>query len=290
MWKRFETKVKLLIIVAALFCANCAGEIWQDITFSQDGQLNGTDHFVQVFVHDTLPNTTRLAINGGQIGTVFTYDNSITTISGGTFRGAYYSNHPENNDGDNLYLAPYSSSIYARNQSTVIYNSGDLDYVNGGLGNSIKCSDYSHLIVNGGTCGITALKNTNIDIINGIITDITSTDMPYDILHPQETNCQFYLTGGTFVGTVFLTSNSQMHIYGYDFVFNSNGVINDKGIDRRVGTLNGRWQDSTPFEINFEYFFGESSYDHVVLVEIPEPAAVLLLTIGFIFTRLKKSS
>jgi hypothetical protein len=41
-------------------------------------------------------------------------------------------------------------------------------------------------------------------------------------------------------------------------------------------------------EINFDYFFGEDSYDNVVLVEIPEPSTVLLFSFAFISIRQKK--
>jgi hypothetical protein len=276
----FKRKSEALILLGVLFCANCAGEIWQDITFMQDGQITDTNHFVQVFVYDTPPNTTHLAISGGQIGALFTYNNSTTAISGGTFSSQYYQYHPENNDGDNLFLLPPEASVNAYDQSSVMYNGGSLG--------TIKCTDYSNLTVNGGACSIKALKYATVSIAGGVIGEITTIDPLWDIW--QETNSQFYLTGGTFISTVLLTGNNQMHIFGCGFTYDPNGIINIKGLDQRVGILSGTWQNGTPFEINFGYLRGVSSYNHVVLHEIPEPSIVLLFVFSFIFVRLKKSS
>lgn len=100
------------MLLTVLFCVSSVQAVWQDKTFLQDGQLAETDQYVQVFVYDSPPATTNIAINGGQIGTLFTHDNSRTVISGGIFSGEYYQYHPENNDGDNVILAPYESRVY----------------------------------------------------------------------------------------------------------------------------------------------------------------------------------
>ena len=275
MRRSFVGKLEVLILLVVSFCANSAGVVWQDITFLQDGQITDTNQFVQVLVYDTPPNTTHLEINGGQIGALFTHNNSTTVISGGTFNGQYYQYHPENNDGDNLFLCPPEASISAYDQSTVIYNGGSLG--------TIECTNHSNLTVNGGVCRITASEYATVNITDGIINEITTNIW-------QEANCQFYLTGGTFTGTVLLTSNSQMHIYGYGFAYDPNGIINIKGLDQRVGTLSGVWQNSTPFEINFCYSLGASSYSHVVLHEIPEPSTILLLAFGLVSAQLKRPS
>lgn len=102
-----------------------------------------------------------------------------------------------------------------------------------------------------------------------------------DDLLQAEVNSKFYLTGGTFPGTVFLTDDSEMHIYGYGFAYNPNGQISTvKGGTLQVGILNGFWGNDTPFEINFLDRFSENSYDHVYLHQIPEPATLLIFILG----------
>jgi hypothetical protein len=253
---------EILLLIVLILCTNSSADMWENKTITQDGQLVNSDHYVEVFIHDTQPDITHFTVYGGQIGTVKAYDNSITTIQGGIFSANFYSHHPENNDGDNLSYCPLSSRIYAYDQSTIIFLSGDLQ-ISMPKDGTINCTDFSHVIVKGGTCGITALKNSVVDIYDGIINGITTNNFIFYPRNPIQANSIFHVRGGTFTKSVYLTSDSRMYIYGYNFNYES-----------QTHKLTGQWQNGSEFEIMFSNLFDTNSYDRVVLMEIPEPVSM----------------
>jgi hypothetical protein len=116
----------------------------------------------------------------------------------------------------------------------------------GGIWN-VTVSAYSELTINGGE-------------LNDIICDDDST---------------LNLHGGQILGDLVVEDlTSWIHIFGY-------GFNNDPFLG---SPLTGFWVDATPFSINL-VDSTISTYDQIVFHEIPEPATLLLFTLGAITIR-----
>ena len=243
---------------------------WNDINITQDTNISNGDQYVQVFVHRN-DHATTINITGGQIGTVFVYNDSIINVTGGILRQEFYSYHPENNDGDDLFLAPYSHSIYLEDSSVLNYYGADL--------HSISCDYQSTLNIFNGAASLSLSGNSEINIKGGEITGIGNTRY---FLEP-ECASHVSISGGTFSGKVSFIDSCVADIYGYGFVYDPEGWINDgprpiKGI--AGGQLRGFWSDGAPFSIDFLNSFDNDSYSHVILHVIPEPATLSFLALG----------
>ena len=258
MKKNIFTLVTLLV----LLISHNAYAVWDDITFNQNATISNGDHYVRVFIHDS-DETTEVNVSGGQIGTLLSYDQSIANVSGGTFSPEYYSYHPGNNDGDNIFLFPYMYSIYVNDSSILNYSDGSIQ--------SISCADQATANILGGSTSLFFADSAVINITGGNITGISKAKSFFD---PQS-DAHLSISGGNFTGHVSLVDNSVAHIYGYDFFYDPDGWVSSNPRFPVVagGQLRGYWADGTAFAINFTDIF-EHSYDHVVLHEIPKYVSV----------------
>ena len=76
----------------------------------------------------------------------------------------------------------------------------------------------------------------------------------------------------------------RVYIYGMDFVYNPTAGKYDGG------QLTGLWESGTPFSLDLRDTWDAAhtdTYSNLVLVEVPEPATMMLLAIGGV-VRLKR--
>lgn len=250
---------------------------WNDITITQDTEIFDSDQYVRVLVR-SINQITTVNVTGGQIGTLFGYNDSIINVTGGTFRQNYYDYHPGNNDGDDIFLAPYLYSIYVEDSSTLNYYGADLY--------SVSCGDESTTNVFDGRLSLFLTGDSEINITGGEISGIGCTQ---NFLN-SECASHLSISGGTFSGKVSLIDDCVADIYGYGFVYDPDGWISDDpriGFGLAGGQLRGFWADGTPFSIDFVDTHFNDSYSHVNLHVIPEPATFFLLALGTIFSQKK---
>lgn len=259
--------MKLFKFCIIWFLLSACGSVqadWQDITFTSNGTIQDGDQYVSVFAN----NNADVSVLGGQIGSLFCKNTSRTTISGGTFRASYFSYHPENNDGDNLFLLP-SQSVVIRDTAIVDITGGDLE--------TVSCADYGTVNVYNGEFGLDFSEHANVNIFGGTIS-LNPAWFPTPL---STDSVMISLHGGTITGSIQLVDNDQLHVYGYGFNYDPNG--GDPG-----GILSGYWADGSTFQINFNDML-EHSYDKVTLHEVPEPGGLLLLGISALFLRISHS-
>jgi len=241
---------------------------WQDVWFNSDATITDGQQYVRVFAN----GTTNLNITGGQIGSLFCGDNTKTKVSGGTFRSSYYSYHPENNDGDNLFLAP--------SKNVVISSSAVVDILGGDL-ETVSCSDSGIANIFNGQFDVDFTDNSTINIFGGEIT-IRST-LPY--FPPSSINSSIInLYGGAIARSVQLLDKDQMNVYGYGFNYDPQGGDYGNPKVPPGGSLSGYWSDGSYFKIDF----GGQSYNKVVLHEIPEPNGFVLMGLSFLFLKSRR--
>ncbi len=231
---------------------------WEDITFTENGVIQECDQYIQVFVHGTPPDTTTLEMTGGEVGALFIYDCSVVNISGGTISGQFYSFHPENNDGDNIFLCPPEFCVNVFEHSTV--------NISGGLGDSVKCEDWGTVNINGGDVSLAFSDHAAVNISGG---RVRFGRVKFSYLWSEENYSHLYLSGGQILGGVLLEDNVTMEVYGYGFDYDPNGSGPDDPKFSNGGRLTGFWRDGTAFSINFQDFRNHS-YDNVILREIPK--------------------
>jgi hypothetical protein len=83
------------------------------------------------------------------------------------------------------------------------------------------------------------------------------------------------MSGGVVEGHINIAQSAQMDLYGYGFQYTEER--------RQNGRLLGYWQNDQPVNL----YFVNNSFDRVILHEIPEPAAILLLSLGGLMIRRK---
>jgi len=229
---------------------------WKDIVFTENGVIQECDQYVQVFVHGTSPDTTTIEMTGGEVGGLFIHGYSVVNISGGTVSGQFYSFHPENNDGDDLFLCPPEFCVNVFDHSTV--------NVSGGLVDGIKCEDWGTVNITGGDMSLAFSDHATVNISGG---RVRFGRVKFH-LWPEENYSHLYLSGGQILGSVLLESNATMEVYGYGFDYDPNGGPDNPKFSNG-GRLTGFWRDGTAFSIDFQDFRNHS-YDNVILHEIPK--------------------
>ena len=251
----------IIIFVLMVLCTTTNLKAsWEDITFTGNGVVQECDQYVQVFIHGTPPDTTTLEMTGGKVGALFIYDFSVVNISGGIVIGQFYSFHPENNDGDDLFLCPPEFCVNVFDHSTV--------NVSGGLVDGIKCEDWGTVNISGGNFSVAFSDHATVYITDGCVRLVAWGEFaPWG--QKYEDNSHLYLSGGQILGGVLLKDNATMEVYGYGFAYDPNGCDANNPKFSNGGRLTGFWRDGRAFSINF-MDFRNHSYDNVILHEIPK--------------------
>jgi hypothetical protein len=161
----------------------------------------------------------------------------------------------------------YTSYLTGHNDSTIdiaggnIYVAASVDYANmkisGGSTELLEAVDDSHMNIWGGSVASQFIiqDRANVNIYGGDFSFIRARNAP------------------------------TINIYGYDFEYNNfAGNYGD-------GQLTGKWSNGNSFAIDlyFETATGERTYPHLSFVLTPEPATVLLLGVGGVLLRIRKS-
>ncbi len=147
-----------------------------------------------------------------------------------------------------------------------IYNDAEVD-MSGGTVVGIDTYNSSTLTLHDGSVGSWGLYAYNSSIVNiygwtnGI--HIVAIDSSTVNLFQGNTN-----------GSMNPYGSSTVHIYGTDFDFS---------VNISSGTLTGKWADETDFSL---FFRGETELpSQVILHEVPEPASITFLGLGFLGIR-----
>jgi hypothetical protein len=131
------------------------------------------------------------------------------------------------------------------------YNSSHINVSDGLLSYFLVASNSSIVEMSGGNVGVAELSDSSV----------------------------MYLSGGRIDAYISIHSDAVLNIYGKDFLYTPGGVYG-------YGWLSGHWADNSSFNILFrhlpESFPPESS---VILHIIPEPATILLFSIGTLLLR-----
>lgn len=247
----------IFVLTVACITTNLKAS-WEDITFTENGVIQECDQYVQVFVHGTPPATTTIEMTGGEVGGLFIYGYSVVNISGGTVSGQFYSFHPENNDGDDLFLCPPEFCVKVFDHSAVNISGGSID--------SLQCEDWGTVNITGGDVSLVFSDHATVNISGG---RVRFGRVKFLYLWPEENYSHLYLSGGQILGGVLLEDNATMEVYGYGFAYDPNEGDPDNPKFSNGGRLTGFWRDGTAFSINFQDFRNHS-YDNVILHEIPK--------------------
>jgi hypothetical protein len=256
-----------MFLTCILFCPPANAD-WNDITILQDAEISEGDQYVQVFVYSPDAVTT-VYVTGGKIGTLFAYDDSVINVTGGIFSPEFYTYHPENNDGDDLMLAPHHYRIFLEDSSVMNYYGADLQ---GDIQSAVLCTDQSTMNIYAGTVSLAVASNTQVNIFGGEIAGIASM-RPFD---PVQFLSKISIRGGVFSGKVLLWHGTTADIYGYGFEYDPDGweIEYPWGRKSEGGRLQGFWADGTAFSMDFSRFGFNDSYSHVVLHEVPRKVQI----------------
>ena len=254
----------IFIFLSCILVIQTAHADWNDITILQDAEISEGDQYVQVFVYSPDAVTT-VYVTGGKIGTLVAYDNSVINVTGGICSPEFYTYHPENNDGDDLMLAPHHYRIFLEDSSVMNDYGADLQ---GDIQSAVLCTDQSTMNIYAGTVSLAVASNTQVNIFGGEIAGIASM-RPFD---PVQFLSKISIRGGVFSGKVLLWHGTIADIYGYGFEYDPDGweIEYPWGRKSEGGRLEGYWADGSAFAIDFVHFpYRNDSYSHVVLHEVP---------------------
>ncbi len=167
---------------------------------------------------------------------------------------------------------------------------------------SLIASNDDYLIIDNGDSyeGITIRDDAIVNMVGGTV-DLGNASYMYD-------NCQFYISGGTISGKVYLYNNTQIILSGSDFYVGNVAVgLGELDLDYLVtvgaldyfqseadtysGTISGILFDGNSFTIDFrilQFIYG-SEPETANITLVPEPVSMSLLGLGGIFVCRKKT-
>lgn len=236
--------------------------------------INERDLFSEIEIRDSysefcILQTTIVQMNGGVGDTIYCGDSSILRVDGG--RGTSITMFEEStlfyNSGTFDYIEGVGkSSIHILNTTSgstpylYLIDEAELNLFNGQLG-SISCNNNSVMhVFDGSAAGLFIHDASSIFLWEGLVTDIA-------VLNES----QAHLYGGQVAEVLIAEDFGQIHIYGYGFGYDLGAGAFDGG------QVTGFWQDNTAFSIDLT----AGTYDHITFHAIPEPATCILLLSGF---------
>jgi len=247
----------LTILAVILFAGNALYAVPVDKIFTSDGVIREGDEYARVLIYDTPPHRTTVGMFGGSAYTIFAYDSSILNKTGGT------------------------TEVYSYNESTINVGGGTIYTLNSYDSSNINIfggQTYHVTVYDTGTVNI--LDNTNlytlfaedsgvVNMSSGIVGRIGAGE--FGVVN---------MSGGLVRDDLAAGDSSVINVYGYNLAkFPTGGKIGD-------GFVLGEWENGITF--NF-YFYGSNTYSHIILHEIPEPATILLIVIGSIVLRRRRT-
>ena len=259
--KRVRIVVCLVVMVLELSPAFSSGFILRN-----NDHLDVTYHFE--FDTGVLWDSSSADVRGGAIGCAYINDYATLNVlnygTSGTSVGYAYA---YNNSIVNL-LDGGISAFQAWNSSTVNISGGSIMY------SGSEAHDSSTVNITGGsiTGYLQVWESSTLNISGGSITGNYLA-----VLGNSITN----ISGGSVDGLLYAHESSTVIFNGYDFEL-GNGLFWDIGGQTILGTgiLKGKWFDNTNFEIDI--YTHESA---ATIMAIPEPATILLLSLGGLFLR-----
>ena len=158
--------------------------------------------------------------------------------------------------------------------------------INGGLiGGGIRAVNHSTVIINDGiiTSAIEALWDTHIIIHGGMING-----------HIEAYDCIVEISGGTIDHGILARGDATIYLYGSGFSVDGHDLslgdsLRDYGTidgDYLTGTISGTLQDGSTLSNNFNIRVADLDADIIV---IPEPATLLLVGVGGLILRKRRS-
>ena len=250
-----EKKMKKSIFLVILICY--AGMAEGTVIFD-----DGWTHNITWLINDTVivydddffgQTTTVNVLDGGKIGSLMTYENSIATVSGGTTYGIT----AFDNSIVTVSAGQIGDSFQAIQNSTVTLSGGSIS-------DDLSVGENSIAVVSGGSVGgeLITYNNSIVTVSGGLIGGIIKAGL-------WPTICS---TKITFKGTNFAING---HSVDY-------GTFDTGGQDSVHGTITGTLANGDPLNNEF-YINGDSN-----IVLIPEPATLLLLGFGGLVLRKKR--
>jgi len=252
------TKKEILIILAVvLFAGSGLYAVPVDKIFTSDGVIIEGDKYARVSIYDTPPHRTTVGMFGGSAYTIFAYDSSILNKTGGT------------------------TEVYSYNKSTI--------NVGGGTIYTLNSYDSSNINIFGGlTYHVSAYDTTTVNVLdNANLFTLFALDSGVINMSGGRTSSigaaessTVNLYGGLVTDDLSAGDSGIINVYGYNLAkFPTGGKLGD-------GFVLGEWENGVTF--NF-YFYGSNTYSHIILHEIPEPATILLIVIGSIVLRRRRT-
>jgi len=247
----------LIILTVVLFAGNGLYAVPVDKIFTSDGVIIEGDKYARVSIYDTPPHRTTVSMFGGWVSLIQSYDSSIFSMFGGTTEALAYNQSTINVVGGTIY-------------TLLSYDFSNVN-VFGGQVNGITAYDTSTINVldNANLFALFALDSGVINMSGGLTRRIAVGEFG-----------TVNLLGGLVSEELWAGDSGIINVYGYNLSkFPTGGHYG-------FGFVSGEWADRTAFSINLS---GVDTYSRVILYQVPEPATVLLIAIGSIILRSRRT-
>lgn len=252
-----KAKSLSIIVAVILFTASGLYAGLEDKIFSSDGIIREGDEYDDVFIYDTPPDRTTVSMFGGRVSFMQSYDSSIFNMFGGTTEACAYNQSTFNVGGGTIYtLNLYDSSsaniFGGRTNGVTAYGTGTVNVLDNANLYALFARDSGVINMTGGlTRRIAVVEFGTVNLLGGLVSD--------------------KLGAG---------DSGIINVYGYELSkFPSGGHYG-------FGFVSGEWADRTAFNIDLS---GADTYSRIILYEIPELATVLLIAIGSMSLRKRRT-
>jgi len=244
--------------------------------------LDGTEYLSVTSPHvvgTLLEDSTAVVSQGGYIQDAYVYDNALLRIPESNVRETWvHDTGTVDISGGSIenYLWVYESGTVNMSDGSVpyllAYDTSNVDISGGSVSESLRVNDNSNVDISsdGSVNYLWVYESSTINISGGSVYCL-----------PTYNYSNVDISGGS-VSILSARDTSEITFYGYDFrtlgglSFDGNRVLG-------TGTLVGRWFDGTLWSTNIE----TNQADATILV-VPEPATLLLLSLGMVMLRRKR--